>query len=444
MAPSPEDSPPEGHSRPTYRFKSEPSPPNPNAYYDNAHTNSVDNQLKSIAEDTDSQLIDFSDPDQCFKLERRFLTRSLNRFVVKGAPLTFGLWRDWDDIDVYFFTHDNENRWAEVIAEGLWIKVGSKDLKEATKDGTLDLTDDRLSRRHDGRRTQWAVLKLAYVPTARIVLHYCRISPEWLGSTDIMRNLAYMSEALPQWPANEPEKSYTKNAQNMIYQQQLCVDKANGSQDVDHIRTVYPFVRAWAELHDLWKPELLGARILFDTISTPEMLAGFNRECEDEEHLLTVLKAFASEQFHASVPQHCRLALTAAAKESLKDPEKTLEAVCAVDPSLISFPLHDPYASRRDLPLKPKPYATTEQRFRSARSAISRLRFDPKHAETEYDVGYEDRFEGIMWIALAKWGGKGTEEEDFIPEHRVKKIVRARDGVVVWDREERVDRTGEV
>ena len=81
-------------------------------------------------------------------------------------------------------------------------------------------------------------------------------------------------------------------------------------------------------------------------------------------------------------------------------------------------------------------------RFRTAAQAISRLRHDPAHAAVEYDLGYEDRFEGMVWMSLEEWGGRETEAEDFIPEHRVRQLRRRADGRVVWDREQRVDRTG--
>ncbi|KAK5165794.1 uncharacterized protein LTR77_008717 [Saxophila tyrrhenica] len=84
----------------------------------------------------------------------------------------------------------------------------------------------------------------------------------------------------------------------------------------------------------------------------------------------------------------------------------------------------------------------TSGKFSSARQAIGRLRHDPRHAGREYDVGYEDRFEGLQWVALEEWGGKETEEEEWIPEHRVRQLRRRGDGVVMWDREKRLDLLG--
>lgn len=82
------------------------------------------------------------------------------------------------------------------------------------------------------------------------------------------------------------------------------------------------------------------------------------------------------------------------------------------------------------------------QKFRTASSVLSRLRWDPAHTAKSYDVGYLDRFEGLKWLALDDWG-KATEDEDFIPEHRIRQFKR-RDGVIVWDRAKRLDLTDAV
>lgn len=80
-------------------------------------------------------------------------------------------------------------------------------------------------------------------------------------------------------------------------------------------------------------------------------------------------------------------------------------------------------------------------RFRTASSAISRLRYHQSHATIEYDVGYLDRFDGLVWKGLEDWGGRATEEDDFVPEHRVRVLKRRVDDFVVWNRVERIDRT---
>lgn len=88
--------------------------------------------------------------------------------------------------------------------------------------------------------------------------------------------------------------------------------------------------------------------------------------------------------------------------------------------------------------------SSTPAKFRTARAALSRLRHDPKHADIKYEVGYEDRFvKGLVWLPLEMWGGKEVEDEDFIPEHRIRQLRRLGDEVVVWDRARKIDLTGD-
>ncbi|KAM0720283.1 hypothetical protein Q7P37_004419 [Cladosporium fusiforme] len=79
-------------------------------------------------------------------------------------------------------------------------------------------------------------------------------------------------------------------------------------------------------------------------------------------------------------------------------------------------------------------------KFPPAAKILSRLRWDPAHYSYKYEVGYKDRFEGLLWMPLEDWG-RETEEEDFIPEHRIEKVRRVIQGgsrTVVYDRVERV------
>jgi uncharacterized protein (UPF0248 family) len=79
----------------------------------------------------------------------------------------------------------------------------------------------------------------------------------------------------------------------------------------------------------------------------------------------------------------------------------------------------------------------SKRSFPPAAQVLSRLRWDPAHRSLDYEVGYQDRFEEeLMWVPLELWG-KATEDEDFIPEHRIR-VLRRVGGSVVWDREGRV------
>lgn len=77
-------------------------------------------------------------------------------------------------------------------------------------------------------------------------------------------------------------------------------------------------------------------------------------------------------------------------------------------------------------------------KFRSSADLISRLRWDPEMDSSDYVVGYEDRFLGIMERALDQWKAEQTDEE-FIPQHRIEYFKRKSDGVIVWDRKQRKD-----
>jgi uncharacterized protein (UPF0248 family) len=78
-------------------------------------------------------------------------------------------------------------------------------------------------------------------------------------------------------------------------------------------------------------------------------------------------------------------------------------------------------------------------KFRSATDVMNRLRWDQGMDETNYMVGFEDRFTGAQEKALVQWKTEQTDEE-FIPQHRILYFKRKSDGVVVWERKTRVDR----
>ena len=78
--------------------------------------------------------------------------------------------------------------------------------------------------------------------------------------------------------------------------------------------------------------------------------------------------------------------------------------------------------------------------LRPAKDVLDRLRWDPDpgYAASDYIVVYEDRFLGPQELALAAWTADTTDEE-FIPQHRILRFKRKADGLVIWDREKRVD-----
>lgn len=78
-------------------------------------------------------------------------------------------------------------------------------------------------------------------------------------------------------------------------------------------------------------------------------------------------------------------------------------------------------------------------KLRPATDILNRLRWDPNLDSADYMVGYEDRFLGTREIPLDKWKSEQTEEE-FIPQHRIVYFKKRTDGVIIWDKEKRVDK----
>lgn len=77
-------------------------------------------------------------------------------------------------------------------------------------------------------------------------------------------------------------------------------------------------------------------------------------------------------------------------------------------------------------------------KLRPASDILSRLRWDPSLSHELYTIGYLDRFAGVKEIPLEAWKGDSSEE-DFVPGHRILWFRREDDGVLVWERERRVD-----
>lgn len=394
-----------------------------------APNESIDAAIRHLIEGLDAQFVSLLDRTRCEALR----CRTFSRFIVADAALTFDLWRPGDDVDLYFVTDDNANRWAQVATEAVGVEVGDKELKEATRDGTLDLTDDRVCHFRNGNRTQYWYLQHANPARCRVLLHYIKLPNHVMDAATFVWHVRDRTTGTRDDPVPLFEHKPTAHEQNFntlfrVY----CADVAAS------VQTVWPPVRAWAESNDLWTPTgPVDANALFRALSVRLTLGWFEDSSADAA-LLMALRGFASRDIPDHTPHGISNALAAAAELSLRDPDATAHAVRAAQAARAPSLLHSPAPP-------PGTQGTQESRkFRPAHSALNRLRFDPAHADTAYDVGYLDRFEGLKWVPLAQWGGRGTEEEDFVPEHRVRRIVRVVDGWVVWEREGRVDRTGEV
>ncbi|KAI9717742.1 MAG: hypothetical protein M1812_004471 [Candelaria pacifica] len=88
--------------------------------------------------------------------------------------------------------------------------------------------------------------------------------------------------------------------------------------------------------------------------------------------------------------------------------------------------------------VKPQPVVIAGK-LRPAVDILNRLRWDPTVDESDYLVGYEDRFLGIREIPLDRWKGEQTDDE-FIPQHRIMHFKRKSDGEVVWEKERKLDK----
>lgn len=84
----------------------------------------------------------------------------------------------------------------------------------------------------------------------------------------------------------------------------------------------------------------------------------------------------------------------------------------------------------------PKPEGAGK--FRTATDVLNRLRWDASYDQSDFVVGFEDRFLGAMERGLDLWKSEQTDEE-FIPQHRILYFRRSSDGVVVWERRTRTD-----
>ena len=82
--------------------------------------------------------------------------------------------------------------------------------------------------------------------------------------------------------------------------------------------------------------------------------------------------------------------------------------------------------------------AASKAKLRPASDILSRLRWDPSLSREPYTIGYLDRFAGVKEIPQEAWRGEITDEE-FVPGHRILWFRRVSDGVLVWEREGRVD-----
>ncbi|CAF9928169.1 MAG: hypothetical protein GOMPHAMPRED_004612 [Gomphillus americanus] len=78
--------------------------------------------------------------------------------------------------------------------------------------------------------------------------------------------------------------------------------------------------------------------------------------------------------------------------------------------------------------------------LRPASDILNRFHHDRRYKFNidDYIIGYQDRFVGIKEIPLQKWTKDYTAQE-FIPQTRIRYFKRKSDGVVIWDRNAKID-----
>lgn len=78
-------------------------------------------------------------------------------------------------------------------------------------------------------------------------------------------------------------------------------------------------------------------------------------------------------------------------------------------------------------------------KFRSAADILNRIRWDMNIDQSDYIVGFEDRFVGAQEKALTQWKTEQTDEE-FIPQHRILYFKRKSTSEIMWERRTRIDK----
>lgn len=94
--------------------------------------------------------------------------------------------------------------------------------------------------------------------------------------------------------------------------------------------------------------------------------------------------------------------------------------------------------TKKELTTRPHGEPASTAKLRPAGDVLNRLRWDQAIDSSDYIVGYEDRFSGVIERSVNSWKSETTHEE-FIPEHRILYFKRKSDGAIVWDKEARRD-----
>jgi len=75
--------------------------------------------------------------------------------------------------------------------------------------------------------------------------------------------------------------------------------------------------------------------------------------------------------------------------------------------------------------------------LRTSEDVYNRIKWDPDFDKSEFIIGYEDRFVGIMEAQFSTFKCDDVTHEEFVPWHRVQYFKR--NDIIVWDRKTRKD-----
>eukprot|EP00300_Choanocystis_sp_HF-7_P033762 c46184_g1_i1.p1 GENE.c46184_g1_i1~~c46184_g1_i1.p1 ORF type:complete len:219 (+),score=23.98 c46184_g1_i1:98-658(+) len=86
--------------------------------------------------------------------------------------------------------------------------------------------------------------------------------------------------------------------------------------------------------------------------------------------------------------------------------------------------------------------AEGKARLRPSHEILHQIKWDAALSSKVWQIGYEDRFTGIQEVSMETWDLGLEEGLGSIPAHRIRYFKA--DGVLVWDRATRMDRTREL
>jgi uncharacterized protein (UPF0248 family) len=99
---------------------------------------------------------------------------------------------------------------------------------------------------------------------------------------------------------------------------------------------------------------------------------------------------------------------------------------------------YNPTPKPSSTPAKTAPIRQTTY-LRPARDVLNRILWDNVYDTSEYEIGYVDRFDGVLEISVSEWKRlrEHIDEEVFIPLHRIVYFRHITTNVKVWDRKSR-------